>query len=92
MDNALKQLPIALLNGTLRLFQSGNAVLVQLGNDVQLLYDWNNVIMVEITRRYAGKMCGMCGNYNQDPKDDFRTPEGTAAPNAIAFGASWMVR
>ncbi|XP_069804822.1 IgGFc-binding protein-like [Dendropsophus ebraccatus] len=91
VDNALKQLPVLLLNGTLRLFQSGNVVLLQLGNDMQLLYDWNNLIMVEITHRYAGKMCGMCGNYNQDPKDDFRTPTGTLAPNAIAFGASWKV-
>ncbi|XP_040269674.1 IgGFc-binding protein-like [Bufo bufo] len=91
VDNAHKQLPISLLNGTLKLFQSGNAVIMQLGNDMQLLYDWNHLLMVEITRRYAGKMCGMCGNYNQDPNDDFQTPQGTSAPNTITFGASWMV-
>ncbi|XP_077112444.1 IgGFc-binding protein-like [Ranitomeya variabilis] len=91
VDNALRQLPIVLLNGTLVLFQSGNTVVVQLGNDMQLLYDWNHYLLMELTRRYAGKMCGMCGNYNQDPTDDFQTPEKTLAPNAIAFGASWTV-
>ncbi|XP_075697037.1 IgGFc-binding protein-like [Rhinoderma darwinii] len=91
VDNALKQLPILLLNGTLKLFQSGNSAVIQLGNDMQLLYDWNHFLLVEITRSYAGKMCGMCGNYNQDPKDDFRKPDGSSAPNAIAFGSSWKV-
>ncbi|XP_073426567.1 IgGFc-binding protein-like [Dendrobates tinctorius] len=91
VDNALRQLPIVLLNGTLVLFQSGNTVVVQLGNDMQLLYDWNHYLLMELTRRYAGKMCGMCGNYNQDPTDDFQTPEKTLALNVVAFGASWMV-
>ncbi|KAM4016701.1 IgGFc-binding protein-like isoform 2-T2 [Anomaloglossus baeobatrachus] len=91
VDNALRQLPISLLNGTLGLFQSGNTVVVQLGNDMQLLYDWNNYLLMELTRRYAEKMCGMCGNYNQDPTDDFQTPEKSVAPNAVAFGASWAV-
>ncbi|KAG8570023.1 hypothetical protein GDO81_014651 [Engystomops pustulosus] len=91
VDNALKQLPISLMNGTLVLFQSGNSAILQLGSDMQLSYDWNHLLLVELTRQYAGKMCGMCGNYNQDPSDDFHTPAGTLAPNAIAFGTSWKV-
>ncbi|XP_066465360.1 IgGFc-binding protein-like [Eleutherodactylus coqui] len=91
VDNALCQLPISLINGTLKIFQSGASVVIQLGNDVQITYDWNHFITAAITRKYAGKMCGLCGNYNQNPKDDFQTPEGTLAPNAIAFGASWAV-
>ncbi|KAM3921837.1 IgGFc-binding protein-like [Leptodactylus fuscus] len=91
VDNAVTQLPVSLMNGTLKIFQSGNSAVLQLGNDVQVLYDWNHVLMLEITRRYAGKMSGMCGNYNQDPKDDFQTPTGALVKNAVDFGASWAM-
>ncbi|XP_029432080.1 IgGFc-binding protein-like [Rhinatrema bivittatum] len=33
----------------------------------------------------------MCGNYNGNPNDDFMTPQGVAAPDAIDFGKSWKV-
>ncbi|XP_075046014.1 IgGFc-binding protein-like [Mixophyes fleayi] len=91
VDDCLKQLPASMINGTLRLFQSGNSVVIQLGNDMLLSYDWNHNLRVELSRRYAGKICGMCGNYNQNPADDFQTPSATIAPDAIAFGASWVV-
>ncbi|KAM8927865.1 IgGFc-binding protein-like [Pelodytes ibericus] len=91
VNNSRSLLPVILSNGTLRLFQSGNSVLMQFGNDMQVSYDWNHVVRVELTRRYAKNVCGMCGNYNQNPKDDLQTPSGSQAINVIAFGRSWKV-
>ncbi|CAN2388181.1 binding of sperm to zona pellucida, partial [Pristimantis euphronides] len=91
VDNARKPLPISMMNGALKIFQSGNSVLMQLGNDMQLSYDWNHNIRMEVTRRYSGKMHGLCGNYNQNPKDDFQTPDGSEVSTPIALGASWMM-
>ncbi|XP_068097894.1 IgGFc-binding protein-like [Hyperolius riggenbachi] len=91
VDNRLKQLPISMLNGTLRMFQSGTAAIIQLGNDMMMSYDWNHIVWIELTRAYAGKMCGMCGNYNQNSADDFLTPSGTAATDVTSFGASWAI-
>ncbi|KAM4703003.1 IgGFc-binding protein-like [Rhinophrynus dorsalis] len=84
--------PVTLMNGTLKIFQSGNSLFIQLGNDVQVSYDWNHVFRGELTRRYAQGVCGMCGNYNQNPADDFITPDGTQAPDVISFGKSWKVK
>ncbi|XP_063798275.1 IgGFc-binding protein [Pseudophryne corroboree] len=92
VDNNRKQLPLSLLDGTLKLFQSGHSAVIHIGKDALVSYDWNHILLVLLTRRYAGKMCGMCGNYNQNPDDDFLTPVGTKAPDAIAFGGSWMVK
>ncbi|MEE6482041.1 hypothetical protein FKM82_013126 [Ascaphus truei] len=91
VDNSLSLLPVSLMNGTLRLFQSGTTLIIQLGDNVQVSYDWNDIVRVELTRRYARSVCGMCGNYNQDPADDFQTPAGSQAPDAITFGKSWKV-
>ncbi|KAM9299516.1 IgGFc-binding protein-like [Gastrophryne carolinensis] len=92
VNNCLRKLPITLTNGTLRIFQSGNAAMIQLGNDMMTSYDWNHYLWIELTRRYAGKMCGMCGNYNQDPEDDHNMPSGIKAENVVGFGASWAVQ
>ncbi|XP_072283431.1 IgGFc-binding protein-like [Pyxicephalus adspersus] len=91
VDNCFRQLPISLLNGTLRIFQSGYSVITQLGNDMMMSYDWSHYLWMELTRRYAGKMCGMCGNYNQNSADDFLSPSGTKSTDVIAFGTSWAV-
>lgn len=36
-------------------------------------------------------MCGLCGNFNGNPNDDFHTPSGASSNSADAFGASWKV-
>lgn len=38
---------------------------------------------------YQNKLCGLCGNYDGDTKDDFRKPDGSLAENANDFGHSW---
>lgn len=38
---------------------------------------------------YQDKLCGLCGNYDGDTKDDFRKPDGSLANNANDFGHSW---
>ncbi|KAE8594554.1 hypothetical protein XENTR_v10019689 [Xenopus tropicalis] len=91
VNKSRSSLPVSLINGTLRIFQSGNTVVIQYGNDVQVSYDWNHVAIVELSLRYAKAVCGMCGNYNQNPSDDFQTPDGPQANGVVAFGKSWKV-
>ncbi|KAL0178947.1 hypothetical protein M9458_024389, partial [Cirrhinus mrigala] len=40
---------------------------------------------------YNGVTCGICGNFNGRPEDDFLTPSGALAPSANQFGAEWVV-
>ena len=39
---------------------------------------------------YQDKLCGLCGDYNLNAKDDFRKPDGSLTPNAKDFGHSWV--
>uniref|UniRef100_H9GN55 VWFD domain-containing protein n=1 Tax=Anolis carolinensis TaxID=28377 RepID=H9GN55_ANOCA len=85
-------LPISLEGGKLWLVQSGNSVVVFTYFQLRISYDWNHDVRVTLSSAYLGFVAGLCGNYNEDPKDDFMTPEGTLAPDANAFGESWWLK
>lgn len=38
---------------------------------------------------YEGLLCGLCGDYDLNSKDDFRKPDGLLAKDANEFGHSW---
>lgn len=38
---------------------------------------------------YEDKLCGLCGDYNGDSKDDFQTPTGELVQSPNDFGHSW---
>nr|XP_060640330.1 IgGFc-binding protein-like [Anolis sagrei ordinatus] len=37
-------------------------------------------------------MCGLCGNFNQNPGDDMTFLNGTKAPSIVSWASSWKVR
>uniref|UniRef100_A0ABM5ES84 IgGFc-binding protein-like n=1 Tax=Pogona vitticeps TaxID=103695 RepID=A0ABM5ES84_9SAUR len=91
--NGIKaHLPISLSGGKLTLTQSGNSVLLVTEFQLRVSYDWNHHLLVTVTSAYHNGVHGLCGNYNGNPGDDFETPAGIVAPDAIAFGESWVVK
>lgn len=58
---------------------------------LNVLYDWNSILFIYISSSYFQNVCGMCGNYNEVPSDDFATPSGTQATSPPDFGKSWEV-
>ncbi|XP_053123548.1 IgGFc-binding protein-like [Hemicordylus capensis] len=85
-------LPTSLNNGTLQLSQSGTFVILTTDFQLRVMYDWNHHLRVTISSAYYEGVCGLCGNYNDDPRDDFQTPVGTIVPTTIALGESWAVK
>uniref|UniRef100_A0A8C5SW81 VWFD domain-containing protein n=1 Tax=Laticauda laticaudata TaxID=8630 RepID=A0A8C5SW81_LATLA len=84
-------LPICLNGGSLQIFQSGGSAVVVTEFHLRVSYDWNQQLRVTVSSAFQGSLCGLCGNYNDDPGDDFQTPAGTKAPDANTFGKSWKV-
>lgn len=73
------------------MLQSGRSVVIETDFGLTVRYDWEHYLVVTLSGSYAGKTCGLCGNFNGNPKDDFTTPSGTQAGGAVAFGGSWKV-
>ncbi|CAN9514343.1 unnamed protein product [Ophioblennius macclurei] len=91
IGNSLWTLPATLHDGKLKLFQSGRSVVIEAGLGMTVRYDWEQNLDVTLYGSYSGHTCGLCGNFNGKPDDDFTTPAGTAAATAVAFASSWKV-
>uniref|UniRef100_A0A3Q0SKX9 VWFD domain-containing protein n=1 Tax=Amphilophus citrinellus TaxID=61819 RepID=A0A3Q0SKX9_AMPCI len=75
----------------MKMFQSGRSVVIEVDSCLTVRYDWEHQLVVTLCSSYAGKTCGLCGNFNGNSSDDFTTPSGTQATGAVAFGSSWKV-
>lgn len=82
---------MTLNNNKLNLFQSGRSLVIETDFGLTVRYDWDHYLVVTLCGSYAGQTCGLCGNFNDNPNDDFTTPSGAQAEGAVAFGSSWKV-
>uniref|UniRef100_A0A8C5DKG4 IgGFc-binding protein-like n=1 Tax=Gouania willdenowi TaxID=441366 RepID=A0A8C5DKG4_GOUWI len=91
INNDVWTLPATLHNNKLRMFQSGRSAIIETNFGLRVSYDWDYNLVITLCGRYAGKTCGLCGNFNNNPNDDFTTPSGTKVDGVLAFGSSWKV-
>ncbi|XP_010612839.1 IgGFc-binding protein [Fukomys damarensis] len=83
------KMPVELAGGQIRVFQHGSDAVIQTDFGLRVTYDLNYFVQVTIPGNYYKQMCGLCGDYNGNPKDDFQKPNGSLAANANEFGNSW---
>nr|XP_006122266.3 IgGFc-binding protein-like [Pelodiscus sinensis] len=77
--------------GKLKVYQSGGSVVIQTDFSLRVSYDWGSSLVVKLSSSFSESVCGLCGNYNGDPRDDFTTPTGALAASPVEFGRSWKV-
>ncbi|XP_059389537.1 IgGFc-binding protein [Carassius carassius] len=71
--------------------QVGQNVQVQTDFGLRVLYDASYHAEVYVPSNYQGSMCGLCGNYNGKPADDFLLPNGTQSTSVDEFGQAWAL-
>lgn len=53
-------------------------------------FDTNGDVKIGVSTRYATKVDGLCGFFNENPVDDKRQPNGTNVLSTADFGDSWL--
>ncbi|KAG7278197.1 hypothetical protein CRUP_002159 [Coryphaenoides rupestris] len=91
MYGTLWNLPITMDNGKVKLSQSGMSVLVETDFGLVVQYDWEQYLTISVSGDFAGKVCGLCGNFNGKHDDDLFTPSGELAGSVQALGKSWRI-
>ncbi|XP_028323355.1 alpha-tectorin isoform X2 [Gouania willdenowi] len=57
--------------------------------DIQVRYNRFNTLSITMGQRLQNKVCGLCGNFNGDPSDDYITSRGKPASSALDLAQSW---
>ena len=69
--------------------KSNRYIHVYTNDGITLKWDGDDYIQVDLPLKYKGNVCGLCGNFNGDPSDDFLLPNGVLLSGADQFGDFW---
>uniref|UniRef100_A0A8D2IZP5 Mucin 2, oligomeric mucus/gel-forming n=1 Tax=Varanus komodoensis TaxID=61221 RepID=A0A8D2IZP5_VARKO len=69
----------------------GLYIVVESSNGIVLIWDKKTTIIIKLTPRYQGKVCGLCGNFDGKASNDFTTRSMVQVNDALAFGNSWKM-
>lgn len=75
----------------LKISRSGRKAVVETAAGITVTFDWGSRVTINVPSTYQGALCGLCGNYNGDRKDDMTMGNGQLARNGEKFGESWKV-
>ncbi|XP_037836867.1 alpha-tectorin [Kryptolebias marmoratus] len=91
VNGVTHNLPIALNEGQMSVYASGPRIFVSVHFGLSVTYNGHSTVFIAVPPNYSGKVCGLCGNFNGNPNDDFHTPSGTTVTSPDVFGTSWKV-
>ncbi|CAM5120384.1 unnamed protein product [Eretmochelys imbricata] len=69
----------------------GLYLVIEASNGVMLIWDKKTTIFIKLTPNYKGKICGLCGNFDDKSNNDFTTRSGLLVTNPLEFGNSWKL-
>lgn len=72
-----------------RLSASEGFIVIDTPQDIQVRYNHFNTLSITMGQRLQNKVCGLCGNFNGDPGDDYITSRGKPAASALELAQSW---
>ncbi|XP_066477683.1 IgGFc-binding protein-like [Tiliqua scincoides] len=58
---------------------------------LRVKFDGDHQVELTLPSAYRAQVCGLCGNYNGNPADDFQNPSGGLEPDSASLGVSWQV-
>ncbi|XP_061431558.1 IgGFc-binding protein-like isoform X4 [Lethenteron reissneri] len=75
----------------LEIVHTSRKMVLRTDSGLTVIFNRKSHADVTIPSSYAGQVCGLCGNYNGDKSDEFKTPDGSLVTSENVFGNSWEV-
>ncbi|KAK5867275.1 hypothetical protein PBY51_011782 [Eleginops maclovinus] len=69
----------------------GIYLVIEAKNGLVLMWNKRTTLMIKLKSNFKGKVCGLCGNYDGNIKNDFTTRNKEVVVDALEFGNSWKV-
>ncbi|XP_072418549.1 mucin-5AC-like isoform X6 [Chiloscyllium punctatum] len=67
----------------------GLYLILKFSNGITVIWDKRTKVSITLDPRWKNKVCGLCGNFNDDVADDLTTKGNSVVTNALKFGSSW---
>lgn len=81
--------PFSLRNGSIQVYQSGFSVIISTDFGLMVSYDMYSYVRISVPYTYQNSTCGLCGNFDNRPGDDYRTRQGEVVSSDVVFANSW---
>ncbi|PAA50248.1 hypothetical protein BOX15_Mlig026350g2, partial [Macrostomum lignano] len=88
VDSAYVSLPVKVHDITIRLV-STSMLRVETNKGFDLLWNGRTRIQIRLSKAFRNKVTGLCGNFNNDMKDDTISPTGIDVKDIRQFAKSW---
>ena len=82
--------PLSLNNGTVQVYQSGFSAIISTDFGLEVSYDTSLFVRIRLPYTYQNATCGLCGNFNNNTRDDFKTRQGEIVSSDVEFANSWQ--
>uniref|UniRef100_A0A3B3CS42 Uncharacterized protein n=1 Tax=Oryzias melastigma TaxID=30732 RepID=A0A3B3CS42_ORYME len=89
VDGSFTATPFSMNQGRVQVYQSGFSVVVSTDFGLTVSYDTYSHVGISLPYTYQNATCGLCGNFNNQPGDDFRTRQGEVVSSDVVFANSW---
>uniref|UniRef100_A0A8C7A541 Zonadhesin n=1 Tax=Neovison vison TaxID=452646 RepID=A0A8C7A541_NEOVI len=84
-------LPLWPAQGRVSIRPSGSFILLYTDFGLQVRYDGSHLVEVTVPSSYSGRLCGLCGNYNNNSLDDSLLPNKTLVASSDHLGVAWKL-
>ncbi|KAJ8038781.1 Kielin/chordin-like protein [Holothuria leucospilota] len=71
--------------GVLKIRAAGTFTIVEAEIEIMVQYDHQSYVSIRVSENYFENMCGLCGNFNNQPQDDFTGAFGTVVRMFTCF-------
>ncbi|XP_045850106.1 zonadhesin [Meles meles] len=84
-------LPLWPAQGRVSIRPSGSFILLYTDFGLQVRYDGSHLVEVTVPSSYSGRLCGLCGNYNNNSLDDSLLPNKMPVASSDHLGVAWKL-
>ncbi|XP_054661013.1 IgGFc-binding protein-like [Grus americana] len=91
VDGETRTLPLSLDDGKTWVTQEGNNIVLQMALGHRLVYAATAILLVTVPSTYAGRMSGLCGDFDGNSDNDFMGPNGTRVKGTQELVVAWKV-
>ncbi|KAM4721737.1 mucin-5AC-like [Rhinophrynus dorsalis] len=93
VNSLYTQLPIS--SSTVTIFKPTSFFIVvqtSFGLQIQIQLVPTMQVFINVNPSYNNTICGLCGNFNGNKEDDFKSQSGVTQGCALSFATTWMVQ